>query len=75
MMNLKTQYFKNEINNNKSIDVEFQDNFHLKHKFFGALVLNDGDVAEMKTGESKTLTATMPMYLNALTGKGVHVVT
>jgi preprotein translocase subunit SecA len=39
------------------------------------LVLNNGDVAEMKTGEGKTLTATMAVYLNALTGKGVHVVT
>lgn len=42
---------------------------------FGATVLNEGDVAEMKTGEGKTLTATMAVYLNALTGKGVHVVT
>lgn len=41
----------------------------------GALVLNDGDVAEMRTGEGKTLTATMSVYLNALEGKGVHVVT
>ena len=41
----------------------------------GGLVLNDGDVAEMKTGEGKTLTATMPVYLNALEGKGVYVVT
>ncbi len=42
---------------------------------FGATVLNEGDVAEMKTGEGKTLTATMAVYLNALEGKGVHVVT
>lgn len=42
---------------------------------FGAAVLNEGDVAEMKTGEGKTLTATMAVYLNALEGKGVHVVT
>lgn len=41
----------------------------------GATVLNEGDVAEMKTGEGKTLTATMAVYLNALEGKGVHVVT
>ena len=41
----------------------------------GGLVLNDGDIAEMKTGEGKTLTETMPVYLNALEGKGVHVVT
>ena len=42
---------------------------------FGATVLNEGDVAEMKTGEGKTLTATMAVYLNALEGKGTHVVT
>ena len=42
---------------------------------FGATVLNEGDVAEMKTGEGKTLTAIMAIYLNALEGKGAHVVT
>lgn len=41
----------------------------------GGLVLHEGKIAEMKTGEGKTLAATMPVYLNALTGKGVHVVT
>jgi preprotein translocase subunit SecA len=41
----------------------------------GGIVLHDGDIAEMKTGEGKTLTSTMPVYLNALAGKGVHVVT
>ena len=41
----------------------------------GALVLHYGNVAEMKTGEGKTLTSTMPAYLNALTGEGVHIVT
>ena len=41
----------------------------------GALVLHDGDIAEMKTGEGKTLTATMAVYANALTGRGVHVIT
>ena len=46
-----------------------------KVQIVGALVLNNGDIAEMKTGEGKTLTATMAVYLNALTGKGVHVVT
>lgn len=44
-------------------------------QIMGALVIHEGDVAEMKTGEGKTLTATMAVYLNALTGKGVHVVT
>ena len=42
---------------------------------FGSTVLNEGDVAEMRTGEGKTLTATMAVYLNTLEGKGVHVVT
>ena len=41
----------------------------------GAAALHDGDIAEMRTGEGKTLTSTMPAYLNALTGKGVHLVT
>ena len=41
----------------------------------GGIVLHQGKIAEMKTGEGKTLAATMPVYLNALTGKGVHVVT
>ncbi|PSL42736.1 protein translocase subunit secA [Salsuginibacillus halophilus] len=47
--------------------------FRVQH--LGAIALHDGDIAEMKTGEGKTLVATMPVYLNALTGKGVHVVT
>lgn len=46
-----------------------------KVQIIGSLVLNNGDIAEMKTGEGKTLTATMAVYLNALSGKGVHVVT
>ena len=41
----------------------------------GGIVLHQGRIAEMKTGEGKTLTATLPAYLNALTGKGVHIVT
>lgn len=44
-------------------------------QIIGGAVLHGGNIAEMKTGEGKTLTATMPVYLNALTGKGVHVVT
>jgi preprotein translocase subunit SecA len=42
---------------------------------FGGAALHDGNIAEMKTGEGKTLTSTMPVYLNALTGRGVHIVT
>ncbi|EKU27661.1 Protein export cytoplasm protein SecA ATPase RNA helicase [Catellicoccus marimammalium M35/04/3] len=44
-------------------------------QIMGGIVLHDGNIPEMKTGEGKTLTATMPVYLNALSGKGVHVVT
>ncbi|MBE9546971.1 MAG: preprotein translocase subunit SecA [Proteobacteria bacterium] len=44
-------------------------------QIIGAIVLHEGKIAEMKTGEGKTLAATMPVYLNALTGRGVHVVT
>ncbi|MFJ1522038.1 preprotein translocase subunit SecA [Spiroplasma sp. ald] len=44
-------------------------------QLIGGIVLHEGDVAEMKTGEGKTLTALMPTYLNGLTGKGVHVIT
>ena len=46
-----------------------------KVQVMGGIVLHHGDVPEMRTGEGKTLTATMPVYLNALSGKGVHVVT
>ena len=44
-------------------------------QLIGGMVLHEGNVAEMKTGEGKTLVATLPVYLNALTEKGVHVVT
>src|SRR5919109_201978 len=44
-------------------------------QLMGAIVLHEGDIAEMKTGEGKTLVATMPLYLNALTGENVHLVT
>ena len=49
--------------------------FPYKVQVMGGIVLHHGDVPEMRTGEGKTLTATMPVYLNALAGKGVHVVT
>ena len=86
----KTQYFKDQIQNNgKTIDDILPEAFAVCREaakrvigqfpypvqVFGATVLNEGDVAEMKTGEGKTLTATMAVYLNALEGKGVHVVT
>ena len=46
-----------------------------KRLFIGGIVIHQGRIAEMRTGEGKTLVATLPAYLNALTGKGVHVVT
>ncbi len=48
---------------------------HFDVQLLGGMVLHEGQIAEMKTGEGKTLVATLPAYLNALTGKGVHVVT
>ena len=48
---------------------------HFDVQMIGGMVLHQGDIAEMKTGEGKTLVATLPVYLNALAGKGVHVVT
>ena len=48
---------------------------HYDVQLMGGIVLHQGKIAEMKTGEGKTLTSTLPIYLNALTGKGVHVVT
>jgi preprotein translocase subunit SecA len=48
---------------------------HFDVQLIGGIVLHEGKIAEMKTGEGKTLAATLPLYLNALTGKGVHLVT
>ncbi|NCB60645.1 MAG: preprotein translocase subunit SecA, partial [Gammaproteobacteria bacterium] len=48
---------------------------HFDVQMMGGIVLNNNQIAEMKTGEGKTLTATLPAYLNALTGRGVHIVT
>lgn len=85
----RTKLFKKMLNNGKQLKdilveafatVREADRRVLKmypfdEQVLGALVLNAGNLAEMKTGEGKTLTETMPVYLNALTGKGVHVVT
>ncbi|MBI1823869.1 MAG: preprotein translocase subunit SecA, partial [Nitrospirae bacterium] len=48
---------------------------HFDVQILGGITLHEGKIAEMKTGEGKTLVATLPVYLNALTGRGVHVVT
>ena len=85
----KTDYFKEQLANGKTLDdIKYEafavareaarrtiKEFPFKVQIMGSLVMHDGDVAEMKTGEGKTLTATMATYLNALGGKGVHVVT
>ena len=59
----------------KDISPEAGKEYPFKVQLMGACVLHDGDIAEMKTGEGKTLTSVMAVYLNALEGKGVHVVT
>ncbi|MEO8079902.1 MAG: preprotein translocase subunit SecA, partial [Caldimonas sp.] len=48
---------------------------HFDVQLIGGMALHDGKIAEMRTGEGKTLVATLPVYLNSLTGKGVHLVT
>ena len=48
---------------------------HFPVQIIGGIILHQGRIAEMKTGEGKTLVATLPAYLNALSGKGVHIVT
>jgi preprotein translocase subunit SecA len=48
---------------------------HFDVQLLGGMILHNGDIAEMRTGEGKTLVATLPAYLNGITGKGVHVVT
>ena len=85
----KTPYFKKLLAEGKTVDDILPEayavcreaarrvigQFPYPVQVFGATVLNEGDIAEMRTGEGKTLTETMPVYLNALEGKGVHVVT
>ena len=85
----KTQEFKNELKNGKTLDDILPEAFalvreaakrtlnqrHFDVQLIGGIVLHQGKIAEMKTGEGKTLTATAPIYLNALEEKGVHVVT
>lgn len=85
----KTAEFKLRIEQGESLDSVLFDAFavvreissrvlgmrHFDVQILGGIVLHQGKIAEMKTGEGKTLCATLPVYLNALTGKGVHVVT
>ncbi|BCN37712.1 protein translocase subunit SecA [Alicycliphilus denitrificans] len=85
----KTQEFKDRIAKGESLDAILPEAFavvregskrvmkmrHFDVQLLGGMALHHGKIAEMRTGEGKTLTATLPVYLNALTGNGVHVVT
>ncbi len=85
----KTAEFKQRVANGESLDAILPEAFavvreagrrvmemrHFDVQLIGGMALHDGKIAEMRTGEGKTLVATLPAYLNALTGRGVHVVT
>ncbi|WP_461615380.1 preprotein translocase subunit SecA [Clostridium sp. Marseille-QA1073] len=85
----KTEEFKNRLNNGETLDDILPEAgavvreaskrvLGLRHydvQLIGGIILHQGRIAEMKTGEGKTLVATLPAYLNALTGKGVHIIT
>lgn len=85
----KTTYFKKQLDEGKTLDdIKIEafatvreaakrvlQEYPFISQIEGACVLHNGDIAEMNTGSGKTLTATMPVYLNALSGKGVHVIT
>ena len=85
----KTDEFKNRLQNGETLDDLLPEAFatvreaskrvlgkrHYDVQLIGGIVLHQGRIAEMKTGEGKTLVATLPVYLNALTGEGVHVIT
>ncbi len=85
----KTDEFKKELKNGKTLDDILPEAFavvreaskrvlgmrHFDVQLIGGIILHQGRIAEMKTGEGKTLVATLPVYLNALEGKGVHVIT
>ena len=85
----KTDYFKEQLKNGKTLDDILPEAFavvreaskrvlgmrHFDVQLIGGIILHQGRIAEMKTGEGKTLVATLPVYLNALEGKGAHVIT
>ncbi|MCX7691740.1 DEAD/DEAH box helicase, partial [Thermoflexus sp.] len=85
----KTSEFKEKLSKGASLDEILPEAFavvreasrrilglrHFDVQLMGGIVLHQGKIAEMKTGEGKTLVATLPAYLNALTGKGIHIVT
>ncbi|HDK7166888.1 TPA: preprotein translocase subunit SecA [Clostridium botulinum] len=86
---LKTEEFKSRLEKGEKLDDILPEAFalvreaahrtiglkHYKEQLIGGVVLHQGRIGEMKTGEGKTLVATLPAYINALTGKGVHIVT
>ena len=86
---LKTQEFKSKIKNGEKLETLIPEAFayvreaskrtlserHFDVQLMGGIILHQGKIAEMKTGEGKTLVATLPAYLNSLNGKGVHIVT
>src|SRR5215212_7354016 len=85
----KTAVFKERVANGETLDAVLPEAFavvreaskrvlqmrHFDVQLIGGMVLHNGKIAEMRTGEGKTLVATLPSYLNALTGNGVHIVT
>ena len=85
----KTEYFKKQLQEGKTLDDILSEAFavvreaskrvlgmrHFDVQLIGGIILHQGRIAEMKTGEGKTLVATLPVYLNALEGQGVHVIT
>ena len=85
----KTRELKEKLNNGMTLDDILPEAFavareaskrvlgmrHFDVQLIGGIILHQGRIAEMKTGEGKTLVATLPVYLNALSGKGVHVIT
>ena len=85
----KTNYFKKQLADGKTLDDILPEAYavvreaskrvlgmrHFDVQLIGGIILHQGRIAEMKTGEGKTLVATLPVYLNALEGKGVHVIT
>ena len=85
----KTDYFKKQLADGKTLDDILPEAYavvreaskrvlgmrHFDVQLIGGIILHQGRIAEMKTGEGKTLVATLPVYLNALEGKGVHVIT
>ena len=84
----KTKEFKDRLENGETLDDILPEAYavvreaasrvlgmkHYRVQIIGGIILHQGRIAEMKTGEGKTLVATLPSYLNALEGKGVHVV-